>query len=77
MSKSLNGTGSLNLTLNELRLLEIKATTLHATNGTITGLLTVKKNSIFEGARTLRGFLLENQRIFKEKLPKMPKVTQL
>ena len=32
MSKSLNGSGSLNLTLNELRLLEIKATKVTGTD---------------------------------------------
>ena len=46
MSKSLNGSGSLNLTLNELRLLEIKATNISSTNATFTGTVTINNFTI-------------------------------
>lgn len=42
MSKSITGNGSLNLTLNELRLLEIKSSNIESTNATISNALTVQ-----------------------------------
>jgi len=52
MSKSITGSGSLNLTLNELRLLEIKATSIESTNATITNQLN-GNNATFTGTVSL------------------------
>lgn len=59
MSKSITGSGSLNLTLNELRLLEIKATAIEATNATITNQLN-GNNAIFSGTVSAESLTLEN-----------------
>ena len=55
MSKSITGSGSLNLTLNELRLLEIKATSIEATNATITNQLN-GNNGNFTGTLSVGNF---------------------
>ena len=48
MSKSITGSGSLNLTLNELRLLQITTTSIESTNATVTNQLT-GNNANFSG----------------------------
>ena len=48
MSKSITGSGSLNLTLNELRLLEIKATSIESINAIISNTLS-GNNAVFSG----------------------------
>jgi len=52
MSKSISGSGSLNLTVQELRFLEIKASLISAINATIDGLLTAV-NANFTGLVTI------------------------
>jgi hypothetical protein len=52
MSKSISGSGSLNLTVQELRFLEIKASLISAINATIDGLLTAV-NANFVGLVTI------------------------
>ena len=52
MSKSISGSGSLNLTVQELRFLEIKATLISAINATIDNLLTAV-NANFTGLVTI------------------------
>lgn len=62
MSKSITGSGSLNLTLNELRLLEIKATAIEATNATITNQLN-GNNAIFNGTVSIGNLTIDNATI--------------
>jgi len=57
MSKSISGSGSLNLTVQELRLLEIKASVISAINATIDNLLTAS-NANFTGIVTVNNLTI-------------------